>query len=307
MRYLSVLFIFLIAFSNQVYSNIPDKDFENWTASPLGNFEKPSSGWWVSLNPLANLGAEVTVEKTTDSNSGNYAAKLTTKEWGDFLIPGLLISGNFDLSAGIDAIEEGQPYELKPSLFTGYYKYFPVAEDSAAIYAGISYFNTTTNEREIIAEAAISPDQTAEQYTYFEIEFEYFIEDIQPDSISIVLSSSFNTDNPLLTPGSILYIDDIDVLVNVSTPSFNKPNKSPLVTVYQSFNKKDIYLGWNESLEKAEVRLYNLQGKKLYSQKMPAISGSRSSLNINFSGAGIYILQVTDGSKLIETHKVLLP
>src|SRR3972149_4245846 len=76
------------------YTNkIADSDFENWkqfySTTGVLLYEDPASGWWASLNKLVLIGGPATSCKTTDAHSGNYAIKLETKQYGDFIITGL--------------------------------------------------------------------------------------------------------------------------------------------------------------------------------------------------------------------------
>jgi len=193
-------------------TNVPDGDFEQWTLSAQSTYEEPSSGWWTSLNVLKNLGGPESIKKTTDAHTGNYAAKLITSQWGELIIPGILLSGIFDFNAP-NMIIEGKPFTEKPLKIKGYYKYTSVNGDSAAIYANITKYNLQTSRRDTIADARLAVLNTVQEYTMFDLDFDYFITGQTPDSISIVFASSADGGNFNGAIGSTLYIDDVSLVL----------------------------------------------------------------------------------------------
>lgn len=193
-------------------TNLPDGNFEQWALSAQSTFEEPASGWWTTLNVLKNLGGPETVFKVSDKNTGAYAAKLVTGMWNDLLIPGLLISGTFDFNAP-NMVIQGKPFTQKPLKLKGYYKYTSVNGDSAAIYSNITRYNTQTSQRDTIAEVRFPVLNTVSAYTLFEIDYNYLLTDVTPDSLTIVFSSSADGANFNGQTGSTLFIDDISLLL----------------------------------------------------------------------------------------------
>ncbi|HBS86390.1 MAG: hypothetical protein A2W91_19440 [Bacteroidetes bacterium GWF2_38_335] len=208
----TLIIAFLLLFSTAfIYSqvNIPEGGFDNWSPNETGTFEEPTGGWWTSLNSLKSLGAPVTVSKTTDAHSGFYAARLESVVWGTFLIPGLLVSGKFEPYAPF--VYRGKPFTEKPLSFKGFYKYLPVETDSAAIFAMLTKFNTTTLKKDTIAEAKMAVLTTVADYTAFDIPFIYFVNDVTPDSIDVVFSSSAAGESFEGFSGSVLFIDGVSL------------------------------------------------------------------------------------------------
>ncbi len=202
-------------------TNIPDGDFEKWATitSGINSYEEPKSGWWTSLNILSNLGGPKTLKKTTEAHTGHYAAKMSTSVWGDLTIPGILVSGTFDFDAP-NMIIEGKPFTEKPKSFRGYYKYFPVSGDSAAIFASITKYMPQNQRRDTIAAASLAILNTYDSYTFFDIDFTYYINYVEPDSINIVFASSADGANFNGAVGSTLYIDDISLIMQNGTEKF---------------------------------------------------------------------------------------
>ncbi|MEI6822464.1 MAG: PCMD domain-containing protein [Bacteroidota bacterium] len=187
---------------------------EYWTKTIQNNvtYEEPS-GWWTSLNSLAKLGGPVTVSKTTDKHSGNYAVKLESVLWGSdtssssLLIPGLLAVGKFITSDPF--ILQGKPFTSKPLKLQGYFKYNSVNNDSAVIYAKLSKYSDIKGYSDTIAEASFVIKNSISNYQLLDIPFNYYINNLTPDSVSIVFVSSGDGRNFKGQVGSTLYIDDI--------------------------------------------------------------------------------------------------
>lgn len=189
---------------------IPVGDFEDWTQAPFTSFEEPTGGWWTSLNALSGLGGPVTVAKTTDAHSGTYAAKLTTQQWGTLTIPGLLVSGAFDLQSSTFLVQ-GQPFTQTPTAFRGWFKFGPVAGDSAGIAALLLKWNTSAQRRDTLAIAALSVTSAASAWTFFDLPFVYSQQGQAPDSILVALVSSGDGQNFNGQVGSTLWIDDLEL------------------------------------------------------------------------------------------------
>lgn len=164
------------------------------------------------------------------------------------LFPGSLFRGTFKLNIGspLKSTRFGQlhpKYAGKPVKLTGYYKYIPgpvyqdrdknpMAEktDSCSIYAvmykvtkgpsGRDEYLDGTNildpaNGRLIAKAVLQSSETVSNYASFELPFEYTEEpnyDLYDYKLAVVFSSSKNGDNYEGAIGSVLTIDDVEVV-----------------------------------------------------------------------------------------------
>lgn len=196
--------VFLFLYNN-LYGQgvIPNGDFESW---PPGNNNNPE--FWDSPNSLTG-GFPIflfTVEKTTDSHTGNYAASLTTSTFFGETIPGLLSLGtlNIDLINPEDTEFIGVPFSDRPAQLGGYYKYSSPGDDFGGIGILLSRYNEVTAQRDSIAFGLTVLFEEAE-YTAFSFPLQYFSYQ-EPDSLNIVILSSAS---PFIVSGSNLIIDDL--------------------------------------------------------------------------------------------------
>ncbi len=194
---------------------LPNQHFENWSTYTQGNvsFEEPASGWWASLNTLKFLGGPATCEKTSQAHDGLYALRLETKLWGDeFIIPGLLAAGYFDINAPIGQnLIQGQPFTYRPQKLEGFYMYTPQNNDSAIIYSNLTKYNTASQLTDTIAELFLLEKNEISTYQKFSVSYTYFSNQT-PDTINIVLTSSGGGKEMAGQDGSLLIIDDLSLV-----------------------------------------------------------------------------------------------
>jgi len=295
---LAFLFSLFITIAN-AQNQLPESSFNNWTTAS-GGFDEPSGGWWTTLNSLKNLGAPITVSKTTDAHSGAYAAKLETKQWGSFLLSGLLVSGKFVMVSPF--VIQGKPFTDKPAKFKGWYKYTSVNGDSAAIYAMISKYNTLSGKRDTIAVAKMAVKNSVSAYTAFNLDFNYSIPGFNPDSIFVVFSSSVEGGNFLGQVGSTLFIDDLMLeystgILECLTPEFN-------LNVYPSPADKFIKIGFtNADADQYEYSIYAMDGRFIMSF---SFTTNEKILDVSKLGQGNYILQLSKNNTLLSSKKFMI-
>lgn len=185
-------------------AGVPNGDFESW---PSGNNDNPE--FWDSPNALTGGFPFFikTVEKTTDSHTGNFAAMITTRSILGETIPGVLSLGTLEID--IDDFENseliGLPFTDRPGKLEGYFKYSTPAADFGLIAILLTKYNDATNSKDSLAFALKEFTPQGDAYQHFSLDLQYF--SIQePDSINILIISSAS---PMMQPGSQLKIDDL--------------------------------------------------------------------------------------------------
>lgn len=161
---------------------------------------------------------------------------------------GSLFTGNFNLANvmnnPLSCTEFGQSCDEKPLRFTGYYKYkagtgdyidpngdvLPGVKDSCAVYCVFFKADENTpfldgvgirSHPNIVAVAKL-PDEgragtAGDDFVYFDIPFEYetgAVVDFEKNhyKLAVVLSSSFYGDRYEGVPGSVLVVDDFEII-----------------------------------------------------------------------------------------------
>ncbi|MCB2220616.1 MAG: PCMD domain-containing protein [Bacteroidetes bacterium] len=300
MKTLHTLFLSLLIGSAMAQTQIPEGGFDNWTPNSTNIYYEPAGDWWTTLNSLALLGAPVTVYQTTDAHSGEFAAKLETVLWGDFLISGLLASGNFIMTEPY--IENGRPFTESPSKFKGWYKYSPVNGDSAGVGALLTRYNTNTGQKDTVATAVRAITNSAETYTQFEIDFNYIIPGINPDTIIIVFTSSGDGGNFLGEVGSTLIIDEISleypsgIMESLSQEFTISAFPSPATDLVSfEFNTKHP--------KKLMCNVYAIDGRFMQSFSP---SEKKHQLDVSTWQQGKYILQAYIDNSLVSSAKFVV-
>ncbi len=285
------LFIILKGYSQ---TPIPEGGFENWVQQT--SYEEPAGNWWTSLNQLKSLGGPVTVTKVSDSYSGNYAARLETKMWGTFILPGLLVSGKFVTAPPF--VLQGKPFTDKPVKFKGYYKYLSVNNDSAAIYAMITKHNSVSGKRDTIAIAIQAVLSNTPTYTAFDLDFEYYSVET-PDSIDVVFSSSAGGANFAGQIGSTLTVDD--VMLEYGAGVFESLTPEIVFTIFPNPTSARINVTIDAPVvEPLEYFIYSLDGKLFQQGSIDKVTTEISTFGLK---SGKYIFNIYRGTKLLGSKK----
>ncbi len=300
MRKILILLLSCIVGSAMAQTQIPEGSFNNWTPSSLNTYYEPAGGWWTSLNSLTSLGCPVTVSRSNDVHSGSYAAKMETKQWGTFLISGLLASGSFVMAAPY--IKLGKPFTDKPSKFKGWFKYMPVNGDSAGVVAMLTKFNSVTGIKDTIAMANQMFLNNISIYTQFNLDFNYKISGMNPDTIIMVFTSSADGGNFNGQNGSTLLIDDVSLeysngLEEILMPEF-------LVNVHPLPASEQLSLEFNTANpEKLRCHIYAIDGRLV---KTFSPIGENHQLDVSTWQQGSYILQACIGNNIVSSAKFIV-
>ena len=294
MKKLIFLFLATLLFLGQAHSQaLPNAGFETWTPSQSGFYEQPTGNYWTSLNALRDLGGPVTVEKDADACEGIYSAKLTTKSFTSLLVSGLLASGTFNQSNLLNPLLFGQPFTLRPTQFSGCFKYSPVSGDSCALVAWASKWNPQTNQRDTIGTATLIVDTAVAGYTTYNVPFNYLTQDT-PDTLTIVFSSSADGQNNNGQVGSALWVDNvaIDLANGLSLPMMSEA----IVKCFPNPFADKLTIEMPGFKGEATLTLISAEGKFLGIQKL---KGERTELPMAILPCGNYTYIISSGNKTI--------
>lgn len=281
-------------------SSIPNSDFEEWQTSSDYN----PQGGWCSLNVLNLIGAPISVTPNTDAASGSKSARIESVGFFGNLIPGLLYLGSFDSSLGLNGLRPGIPFVGKPAKLTGFYKYFPVNGDSAALSAQLWGRNPNTNVRDTIAQAQRAILNPVSEFNLFEIDFVYYQdqENIEVDSLNCVFSSSAGGQTQQGGIGSTLFIDNIALEYPLSiNPNSNSTNNFH-VAVQRTAQQLELNITENLP-NNATASLIDLNGKQV---AQTTFDGQFARFNIDHLPEGIYVYRIVSKLKVVAKGNLRL-
>jgi hypothetical protein len=173
-------------------AQIPNPGFEDWTDS------EPDGWFTTNFPPLV-----VNITQTSNSHSGNWAVRGEVIEFM-FPIPPYLSTGSLT--------SPGFPISQKFNRISGYYQFFPVADDHFLVSATMGI--TTPSDTTIVGSGAIAIGNAVSEYTLFSFDIIYFLPG-EPNWANITISI---IDTSCATPGhigSIMLVDDLDIIVGV--------------------------------------------------------------------------------------------
>lgn len=254
-------------------ANLPDPGFENWSSMTT---EIPDN--WYTMNPmLASINME-NVNKSTNSNSGTYAAEISTVQYppvtGD-TIRGFLSLGPINVNNWGNPFTP-VPYNATPTMFSGSYDYSPSNMDQGSIQI-------------IFYEMGVVIGQAGQQLTgtmgYNNFNFPLTITGT-PDSVAILAFSGNH-------PGSVLLVDNFSLSGgNVGLDEFAQTN----VSVYPNPAKDYVMIKFDDVYA---YEIIDLTGKVLASAK--DLSGAQS-IDISTLKDGAYFIRLrNDKSTILES------
>jgi len=279
-----ILSTFYCAYAQTELTNL---DLEQWTTSESGNYEEPI-GSWKTANFGVDFDANVTtnpVEKVTDAYSGDYAAKMESISIIGTPTAGALWTGNFELNFldPASSAKFGVPYEGKPEALQFYYKYFPVNGDSMGVYTILRKWNTDTHQQDTIAYAEVRQTETTSEYTLFDLQLDYFINDVQPDSIEIAFTSSAAGFEYMLQEGSALYIDEVKLINTVGIVDVLLPEVTVHTFPNPATDRLQFELG--EAIPNAQLLIFDSMGRHITTLKPTTL---KAELNVTDWNTGTY-------------------
>lgn len=196
----------MIGFAQNPASSLLSTNF-NETFSELGG--EPRG--WVSANVLA----PGTVSSSTPGYGGSASAvKIVTNTIPNnpnpAVIPtvsGIMLTGKIQIGLTV-TILQGKPYTNKPEGMAYYAKYTPVGTDSGFAYVLLTKWNAGLNKRDTIALGGDTIKSAIATWTKRNLQLYYTTTTVNPDTLTILFSSSSRTAAQL---GTELYVDEINL------------------------------------------------------------------------------------------------
>lgn len=281
--------------------------FETWSnPSGLLQLEHPD-GWYGADATLNDIGPllmlfgitpKKQLAKSTDANSGSFAAQLTTKFLGDTVgnVPGLML--NAKISPNISAIGPNPDFSniLSMVSYSGgtpilgktvtnvnaFVKLVGASQDQASIAVfAMQKAKTATNQDTLVAigEGALLIDPNpANNYVKVTVPVIYTDQNNKAvDTLIVAFASSAVQNNAVRHEGNTLLVDDVSMTLNVlgiEQPVF----RSDVVLVYPNPATGSVYFNLNTA-EKAEdytLSIYDVAGRTVKQQRLKQLINEQS-------------------------------
>lgn len=271
MKIFTIIAFVLIA-SSSYSQSIPNSGFENW--ENIESYQEPVD--WNTLNPdLAALGASVGTVQTNDAHEGVGAVKLTTQQVLTVVSPAALTLGNVVKTSMLDRdIRGGIASTAKPQRFEGYYKFSPQGTDAGFIACIMFKHNYVTGLQDTVGAAIFKPRDPVSEYTKFSVDFDYdnpnYIDDT-PDSMNVIITSSFKFTVTSANVGTELYVDDLEVIHDTSN-AVESIKYEPILNAFYNASNNCLVVD-NEENVNYTLTLYDVCGRIVYKPKSEVIKG----------------------------------
>jgi hypothetical protein len=295
---------------------IPHGDFETWyhvVISPSVEYDEigtgPTDNWMGTLNSLAAVPptaggpGPITVYKTSDVHSGNFAAKAVSATFPlgfvNIFIPGMVGTAVMDM-ANVRAVLGKPCADCRPSRFKGYYKYEPVGGDSCAAMILLTKWNSTAKKRDTIGIGGMVQRDPVSSYTLFDIPVNYFSSEVVDTMTLLVVSSAgFNLVNFMGSAGqdgSTIYLDDLTLDYASGIQQVLMPEVA--ATVYPNPASGFINIELSKDVKGGVIEVFDA-GMKL-AGTFP-VSGRINRIGVSGFATGSYYFRLLSGSNLLNS------
>jgi hypothetical protein len=294
--------------------NVSNLDFETWTQRTgrvTGGVEAPAN-WQTTddflsyINNDARLpSSTATVNKTTDSHSGTFAAKLENKAvtfiTGAPVVPGNLYLGT-SLSTNYPYGYGGTAFNTRPAQVSFYYKMDgrDAARDSAYVSIDFSY-TSSTGTSVLLGYADTLLTAPAATYSLVSMPVLYAPGSTLPDSVHITITSGVAG---TLSTTSALYIDDITLGTITSSTRNSQLNAAVSVYPNPSVSGRFVLSAAEPALVAAPLTVTDVTGRVVLQGAAVSPAASRQ-LDLSAQKAGIYTLQLQT-EKGVVTRKLVI-
>jgi hypothetical protein len=290
----TILSIAAVAFTSaSLLAQIPNNGFENWTA--VGSYSVPNS--WGTLNNT--YGVQTATKGTPGSPGASYLAVTSKTITGGNVIGGIAVCGVLD-SMTMQP-KSGFAFNQQPVSFTGSWQHMIYGSSQGSIMITLTKWNTTTNQRDVVATANKALSGMAMSWATFTINLTY-LSSTAPDSCMIVLKASGTTP----TNNDYLWVDNLAFNGSV-TGINNQESFLSDVTVFPNPSAEVVNINLNlKSEQKTSIELLDLSGKLILTKDLGLLQGdSKQSINITGISKGTYFVKIV-ADKGTEVRKIII-
>jgi len=298
-----VLCIFTVGYGQQ---NVRGGDFEHWKYNTVHHYYEPDSSIFSTLNILDTIPTPsgITVYPCDTAHGGTYSARLVTRNIAllSIVIPGVIGTIKINWITQKAILGMRYPYGTTlPVRFSGYYKSYPLLNDSSAAVLLLSKWNTSTHKRDTLAYNRLAFHGTIDTWTQFDTAVTYWDQSKTPDTITILLLScgGFNAGNMFGSVGqvgSMALFDDVNLTGVSGFPLLLMPSVKVKLSPNPATRFLKIELG--SSIENGYFEVYDAQAKLI---RQISVNGISEQFGVSDLSAGMYYYKLTENKKLLNS------
>lgn len=270
--------------------SLPNNNMEEWDNAII--YEQPQN--WNTPNPYTALLGVISVTKSDDAFSGNYSAKLETKELlgGQIVVPGVITLADFAINISDSSFSMHGGYFLQENVYklSGRYKYSGVEGDSASILM-YNFKNTNESGFDTIG-VGFTFLNDAEEWQPFTVMMQYLNYSV-PDTFNVIIASSSLVG---AKEGSTLWVDSLTIYTNTGIIDLWNPKKS--LKVYPNPATDVINFSANEIKTGSVLTIYDNFGRKIAENDFPNTS---SKINISGFIPGVYAYALSLNNRILNS------
>lgn len=276
-------------------------DFETWqtyNGTFSNTYSEPVD--WNSANECSEILNQLSVTQSSDAYSGASSVRLETLTgYIGVHINGVVTTATMICSATSGGQEGGSAYTtMLPDSIVGYFKNAPMAGDSA--YSQIMFL--ANNDQDTVSYTRVDFTETVNEWTRFSAPITPATSGQTPEKLSLLFSSSWGDGSKgEAVVGSVFYVDYVSFIANPQ--SVNEYYNNADWSVYPN-PATDIVTIKGSANETATIEIVDITGKQV---KLAAISGGRTTLDLDGLVQGMYLYQIkTLNGSIARTGKLMV-
>lgn len=275
---------------NLAGQTLPNSGFEDWHGILNGN-ENPD--YWISSMEFIALGGNSCILKSTDSHSGQYAAKIVPQT---ITIMGETATtyGFMQLDATPQISEQPYPFASRPDSIVVWIKYIPQGDNQYMIRADLTKWNENQQDYFPVGVAGYVGVATGNTYQRISFPFQYSSPEI-PDSMYLTFYTGVFEPHE---QGTELYVDDISIITNTPV-GLNEREFQGELRCYPNPADKLLTLHTDNP---EPISVYNAMGTEI--AVILPIAGEITEFQTQFLENGVYFLKSINqqSQKLVVQH-----
>lgn len=261
---------------------IPNASFENWNTSQ--GFAEPDG--WATFNILALFtGADYGVTQESPGAAGNYYCKLTCTDDGTGAAsPAVALTGSLNLLSGSGSA--GFPVNSLPSFLSGQYRASVNGDDIAGVICFFTKWNAANGASDTLAIGSQQFIGSQPTWANFDAPIIPMMTGVPDTCIIFMIAGGGNV--PEI--GNYMDIDDLHFSNSVSV---SEADANPF-RMYPNPAHNTLNLDLSRLQNNADVTIYAASGAMVRREQL---KNAMNAMDISDLSAGLYTIQIYDGSK----------